>query len=213
VASLCHAQRHLTDGLILYSDLRSLIPEQRPSSRMLRWLERLRLWDRLPDGPVPPDVARKRAGRTPGGHHKNTRSTSRWRIHDYLEYNASASERKARRSKDAERKRTGRSFQAESARSPNGIQTDAPSVSARSPSASPLLSSTEGRGASYTREVTTPPDAAPPTEPAPDLSRDRDGTGRERDRICKICGDTWLGGPRCPKEASHASRPARPVPG
>lgn len=51
------------------------------------------------------------------------------------------------------------------------------------------------------------------TRPATDGSDGVGGALAESHRRCPICRHSWLGGPRCPKEASHAPRPARPVAG
>jgi hypothetical protein len=96
VAGICFCQRHLTDGVILRTDLPLVLPAApKPPEQILGLLESCRLWDRLTDG---------RDG---------------WAIHDYLEHNESAAIRREKQAKDAARKRGGAS-----GRTPGGVRED-----------------------------------------------------------------------------------------
>ena len=150
VASVAFAQRELTDGIVLRSDLPAIIPGQRPASRLLAGLVEVHLWDALGDG---------RDG---------------WRIHDYLDWNDSAAIRRAKLAKDALRKRG--AFHADSARTPDGVRPDSvrtssPLLSAPTPLHSAPLPEGESEGGR--------PLAPTTTRPAPGLSRDQTGPGSD----------------------------------
>lgn len=213
VASICHAQRHLTDGVIGYRDLGLLFPGLRPTWRVIRRLESLRLWDRLPEATPSPEVARKRAGSRPGAHRKNTRSTTRWQVHDYLEHNMSARGRQEARAKDALRKRTSVSLQPESSRIPTGVHHGVRADSIR-PS-SPLLSAKEKKDS---------PPTSPPVDSVDNSARpaDQDGAGsqatsepgsewhrgEERHWECPVCRCQWFGREVCPRVKEHGGKMA-----
>lgn len=190
VASVCYAQRHFTDGVIHQADLPLLIPgAPRPPRRILQLLESLHLWDPLPDG-------------------------TGWVVHDYLDWNDSAADRRAKLAKDAARKRG--SFHSdihqESARNPSGIRTD--SVRTSSPLLSAPLHSTPLRSAGGGAEGgARPPEPAEATRSDPGLSPA--GSESDQDRRCLVCGEQYLGGPKCPKRAQHGKTPeskAEPAP-
>lgn len=80
VASICYANEHRTDGLILHSALGALLPGVPRPKPVATALVSARLWDPLEGA---------------------------WLIHDYLEHQASASQIEAKLRKDSARKRNG----------------------------------------------------------------------------------------------------------
>jgi hypothetical protein len=118
VAAICYAQRHYSDGIIRVADLPIILPGcGRPPAKILTWLEQLGLWDRIEGGG--------------------------WYIHDYLDWNESAADRRAKLAKDAARKRG--IPEAKSGRIPDGVRMEHPhglrTDSTRTPEVAPLLSS------------------------------------------------------------------------
>ena len=123
VASICYAQRQKTDGHIPHKALALILPGcPRPSTRLLETLVDLRLWDLDEDG---------------------------WRVHDFLEWNATAETRKAK-AKNAAHARWDANGHA-----PGHAVSNPPA------DASPLLSETETETTPKPKPI--PRDPSPPT--------------------------------------------------
>src|SRR5262245_52691500 len=172
VASVTFAQRELTDGVVLRSDLPAMIPGHPVPDRLPGLLTRVRLWDELPDG-------------------------SGWRVHDYLEHNDSAEVRRLKRRKDRDRKRSGRAgtVPTDSTRNPSGVRGDSGSLSP--PLHSPPLHSSPKAESGRTGAGSEParggasdlPFQNGVTGSEPELSRAQED--QEQDRECRVCFHAW----------------------
>ena len=151
VASLCYAQRHFSDGLIPAQALPSVLPGcPHPDPDLIAALVQLGLWEHHDDG---------------------------WRIHNYLEHNASAASRREAEAVEAQRKRELRrqaaSVRKDARKRPAGRSNPSENVQTAVPGR-PKTSVSSSEVAPISSEERN----SPPTSPQklPDgFSRNRDG--------------------------------------
>lgn len=129
VCGLCYANEHLTDGFIPREVLMVAAPGVKAPERLAERLVQTGLWHVAEGG---------------------------WVIHDYADHQRTSTQVKETRRKDRERKarkESGDPFRADSARNPDGIQTDSAGDASRIPSETYA----DARSQEKRREELTPP--------------------------------------------------------
>lgn len=130
--AMSYCAGHLTDGLVDDEFVEEKVPQSRERAAVTQALIDAELWTREADG---------------------------WRIHDWLDFNASKAETLAKRQKEADRKARGR--ERTQAKCPPGVDADTGEVSART-------------NASVRADNTDPSVGPDPTRPDPTHTALRD---------------------------------------
>ena len=208
VCGLCYATEYLTDGVIPAAVVPTLDRRLRDTNSLISELVAVGLWCQTDTG---------------------------YLIHDYLVYNLSADEVKDMEEKKASAGRLGgersvlarqkrygttrpiREALAEASASDNTKQNTKQVL--HKSTGRTLKHREANREASPIRseEDTDPPPTSSMNQPPPETTHDGAGPGslmrpesREEHRRCRLCGDEWVGGPRCPKQARHGKLKPEP---